>query len=275
MKKDPSSVEIIIVGNELLNGTTLDTNSHWLSRRLQSLGASVTRKTTVRDNLQEISQAFQTAVKRSPAWIFSLGGLGPTFDDMTLRGLAVSLRRELCRNLTAVQMIRKSREERIHSGTRISRRLLPFTLKMAEMPVGAIPLVNTVGTAPGVLVNTRSTRIVSLPGVPKEMKAIFLQEVEPLLRKMHIGTKREEKWLEVQGISESSIAPKISKLMQKYAPSIYIKSHPIGFRKDVSILKFQLSIEGGSRKNEKILEEVANELISDSRKMGAKVRMLS
>ena len=50
MKKDPASVEIIIVGNELLNGTTLDTNSHWLSKRLQSLGANVIRKTTVRDN---------------------------------------------------------------------------------------------------------------------------------------------------------------------------------------------------------------------------------
>ncbi|HKW04208.1 MAG TPA: molybdopterin-binding protein [Nitrososphaerales archaeon] len=275
MKKDPASVEIIIVGNELLNGTTLDTNSQWLSKRLQSLGASVTRKTTVRDNLQEISQAFQSAMKRSPAWIFSVGGLGPTFDDMTLRGLAISLRRKICRNLTAVQMIRKSREERIHSGTRISRSLLPATLKMAEMPVGAVPLVNTVGTAPGVLVKVRFTRIVSLPGVPKEVKAIFLQEVRPLLRMAPMGTKREEKWLHAEGISESSIAPKISKLMRKYAPSIYIKSHPIGFRKGVSILKFQLSIEGGSQKNEKILDLATNELISESKKMGAKVRMQS
>ena len=78
--------EILVVGNELLNGTTLDTNSFWLSKELAKTGVKVERKTTVRDELSAISLAFKQCISRKPDWVFSAGGLGPTYDDMTVRG---------------------------------------------------------------------------------------------------------------------------------------------------------------------------------------------
>lgn len=278
MNQKQSKVEIVVVGNELLNGTTLDTNSHWISKRLVELGALVTRKTTVRDELGEISDVFRSAIERSPEWIFSLGGLGPTYDDMTLKGLSRAIGSKIERSAEAIQMIRESRERRILAGAKIPRKLLASSLKMAEIPRGSVPLRNSVGTAPGVLVQVGSTRIVSFPGVPNEMKAIFEEQVVPLLRRELSVFKRSENWLSTSGISESAIAPHVNKLMSEYAPLVYIKSHPLGFRKGRSLLKFQLSATFSSREERRAtraLSEATRKLSAISKKLGANVREAS
>lgn len=84
-------VEILVVGNELLNGTVLDTNSHWLSVRITALGGFIARKITIRDDLSVITDAVKDCLSRKPGWLFCLGGLGPTYDDMTLDGVANAL----------------------------------------------------------------------------------------------------------------------------------------------------------------------------------------
>lgn len=278
MKEEQTKVELVVVGNELLNGTTLDTNSHWISKRLVKLGAFVTRKTTIRDELGEISEAFRSAIERSPSWIFSLGGLGPTYDDMTLEGLSRATKRRIARSVTALEMVKQSRERRILAGAKIPKKILSSSLKMADIPTGSIPLRNSVGTAPGVLVKVGSTKIISLPGVPKEMKAIFEEEVVQMLRREGTGFRRQEKWFSTSGISESAIAPHILKLMNEYTPTIYIKSHPMGFKNGLSILKFQLSATSSLREEamaEQTLSEVAKKLIHTSRRLGANIREIS
>ena len=274
MKEEQSEVEIVVVGNELLNGTTLDTNSHWISKRLVKFGTLVTRKTTVRDDLGEISEAFRSAIERSPSWIFSFGGLGPTYDDMTLEGLSRATKKKIERNAKALEMVKQSRERRVLAGAKIPKKLLPSSLKMADIPRGSIPLRNSVGTAPGVLIKAGSTRIISLPGVPKEMKAIFEEEVAQLLSREVGGFRKQEKWFSTSGISESAIAPYILKLMNEYSPTIYIKSHPMGFRKGLSVLKFQLSATSSLREEAaaaRTLSEVTKKLIHISKKLGANV----
>ena len=91
----PPHVEIISVGNELLIGKIVNTNSYWIAKRVTTLGMKVRRITTVGDDVEEISNAIQEALQRRPRFIITTGGLGPTFDDKTLEGIARGLGRGL------------------------------------------------------------------------------------------------------------------------------------------------------------------------------------
>ena len=241
MKHDLVTVEILVIGNELLNGTTLDTNSHWLSIEIEKMGARLTRKTTVPDNLAVITRAFKECLSRKPSWIISLGGLGPTFDDITLQGLAQATRLPLALDKTAVNYMKDTFERRNRS-----RRLNKASLKMAVIPKGSIPLRNPVGSASGVLLKRGPGSIVSLPGVPKEMKAIFQTELVPRMKKdLFSSSVRKQYWINALGVKESQIAPYLKKIMES-TKGVYVKSHPLGFRKGRSVLHFQLISDKGA-----------------------------
>ncbi len=236
----PTNAEIVVVGNELLNGTTLDTNSHWLSLELTKIGVVVSRKTTIEDDFNVISNTFRVSLERKPDWIFSIGGLGPTYDDKTLQGLALATNRKIQKNELAASFLTESYQRRAKLLRSKFRRPSRASLKMAQIPDGSIPLRNAAGSAPGVLSETDLTKIVSLPGVPREMKAIFLQEVRPLILKELKPYFRKEIWLEIIGVGESNLAPYLTAFSKKFSPTLYIKSHPIGFRKGKSLLQVQL-----------------------------------
>lgn len=238
------------------------------------LGAIVTRKITVPDDLEEISGAFKLALKRRPAWIFSLGGLGPTFDDKTVEGLALALGRKMKTNQVAVRMVRQSYKRRPEDLGAPKGKLPRSSLKMARMPECAKPLENSVGTAPGVLCTRGSIQIVALPGVPKEMRSIFSGLVEPLIRKSLGQFKEMERWIRVVGVGEPRISPFLSKVMREYSPEIYVKSHAMGFRKGKSILKIQF-IATASPKYSAVMREklqvAATEMRDVALKLGGKV----
>ena len=196
--EDQKRVEIIVVGNELLNGTTLDTNSFWLCRELSSIGFKVVKRTTVRDELAVISLTFKQSISTRPHWIFSIGGLGPTYDDMTVQGLALALRKDLKLDSEAVRMLRESFRRRAFLG-RPTKRLSATSLKMARIPEGSRPLQNPVGSAPAVLISHENTRIVALPGVPSEMKAIVKKLLVSQLREDSDFIKAED-WLKIVGL---------------------------------------------------------------------------
>ncbi len=262
------SVEILVVGNELLNGTTPDTNSFWLSKQLSKIAFIVRRKITVRDELQVISLAFRESISRKPDWIFSLGGLGPTFDDLTAEGLALALRKKLRVNPEAVRMLRESYRRRAIPVRGLSK----ARLKMATMPQDSKPLQNAVGSAPGVLAASGNTMIVLLPGVPREMRSIFSNELLPLLRSESFFSA--QKWIKTLGISESQLSSAVSKLFRKYKSVLYIKSHPSGFEKGLSVIKIQIILTVPVQEKEhglRALDEVALALESSARKLGATV----
>ena len=270
---EQTTAEILVVGNELLNGTTLDTNSHWFCTRLDSFGVKVQRKTTIRDELETISKTFRECISRKPDWLISVGGLGPTFDDMTIEGLAISLHRKLVLDDRAVSMLKASYARR--ASMKI-RKMSRSRLKMATIPENSTPLFNPVGSAPAVLVEYRRTKIVALPGVPKEMKAIFDQEIVPMLKRS-INYLISERWLKIVGISESVLAPRINRIAHAHSPSIYIKSHPKGFEQGKSVLNIQLratSARGDAKKVETDLEKATLEVISSARSLGARVKSI-
>src|SRR6266849_5893366 len=219
--KRPPTAEIISVGNELLIGHTLDTNSHWIAKRFTRFGWTLQRITVLRDSLAAIKDGVTGALGRRPDLLITLGGLGPTHDDMTLKGIALALDKRLVLNPGAFAMV-KARYSKLEGSTGLTR----FRRKMAALPEGAQPLPNPVGTAPGVTINVGTIRLVSLPGVPSEMKAIFTGSVIPMLRASKAEAPKEVT-VGLVGIIESALAPALDRTRRAF-PGLYFKSHPRG-----------------------------------------------
>ena len=217
-------VEIISVGNELLIGKIANTNAQWLARRITTLSGSIRRIIDVGDNLEEISAVVRESLARRPRLLILTGGLGPTFDDMTLQGLALALVVPLRLDAEAEKMVRaRYRNYELETGRRIE--LTPERLKMATLPAGGRPVKNTVGTAPGVIFQQGVTSIVAMPGVPKEMQVIFEESIEPIVKNAAGAMYFHARSLESVGVIESELAPLIEKTMREN-PRVYIKSHP-------------------------------------------------
>ncbi len=209
--------EIISVGNELLIGKVVNTNASWLAERLTRLGVAVKRITVVGDSLSEIASCVTEALLRKPRYIITTGGLGPTYDDITLEGLARALGKPLILNPEALEMVRRKYEK-------MGEGLTEARVKMAKMPEGAEPLPNPVGTAPAAKLLLEETVVYALPGVPREMEAIFNETISRDVSR-ESGLRVAELSLRVTGVKESALAPLISKVKELY-PDLYIKSHP-------------------------------------------------
>ena len=220
-----TSVEIVCIGTELLIGKTLNTNAHWLAKRITTLGLNVHRITNVADEVDEISSTLQETLQRKPHFIITTGGLGPTFDDKTLEGIAKGLKCKVKVNDDALKMIEKTYSKYVEERIIDKVELTPPRIKMAKLPEGATPLPNPIGTAPGVQIEHEGTTIIALPGVPSEMEAIFEESVVPILKKAAGDTTFFETSIYVHGVMESDIAPLIDQVMHSN-PYVYVKSHP-------------------------------------------------
>ena len=216
-----STAEIISIGSELLIGHTLDTNSHWIAKHLTKLGWTLERVTQLRDSLDSVKSGVRGSLKRNPRVLITIGGLGPTHDDLTLAGISRALNRPLRLNKEALQLVR-DHYRRLESKPRLTK----YRTKMATLPQGSTPLPNPVGTAPGVKMQESGTTIFSLPGVPSEMKAIFLASISPYLGSFHTTGPKEVE-IKVTGIIESALAPILDQA-RKIFPRLYFKSHPRG-----------------------------------------------
>lgn len=255
-----SRVEIITIGNELLIGRIANTNAQWLAAKLTRLGAHVDRITTLRDNLEEISGGIRESLRRRPAWIITSGGLGPTFDDLTLQGVSRELGIGLELNRDALKMIRKVYRRLVREGKLPRLELTEARLKMATLPRKSRPLENRVGTAPGVLISQGGTKIACLPGVPQEMEHIFESQLTPILRRQLSKVEKSEAEGLISGLVESALAPFISDLMKEY-PGLYVKSHPRGFEGGVSKILIHMTLTSPRKfEGQKIMRRIVSEV---------------
>ncbi|MGB9676152.1 MAG: nicotinamide mononucleotide deamidase-related protein [Candidatus Bathyarchaeales archaeon] len=225
-----NEMEIICVGNELLIGKTLNTNAQWLAKRATTAGFTVKRITVVEDDVASIASVIREALQRKPKFIITTGGLGPTFDDKTLEGIATALNRKLKINEKALEMVKEKYEAYAKTGKIEKVELTPARVKMAKLPENSKPLPNPVGTAPGVILEVDGIVLIALPGVPSEMEAIFEGSVMPLLKERAGDVTFYEASIYVSSIMESTLAPLIDKTMHDN-PHVYIKSHPKGEEK--------------------------------------------
>lgn len=159
------------IGDEILIGQVVDTNSAWLGQKLSEAGIRVKRILSVSDDFQEIISALQQATEDADI-IFTTGGLGPTKDDITKKAIATFLGQKLIFHEPTYERIKKIFEK-------IGRPMSPAHNDQCLMPENAEILRNSMGTAPGMLFHFKNTKIISMPGVPYEMKAIMEEEVLP------------------------------------------------------------------------------------------------
>jgi len=248
------NIELLIIGNEILIGKTLDSNSNWMAKRIARYGHQLKRITTISDDLDVISSTLREILKRNPDIIITSGGLGPTFDDMTLEGISLGLNRKLELNQHALKSIKKSYKHAYERGILKLEGMTKERKKMAYLPQGAVPLPNTVGTAPGVKIKEKDTTIIILPGVPSEMKSMFRNIINPILKEKK--GKFIEKGFLFSGIGESQIAQYTGELEKKY-PQLWIKTHPklgLSILVEVSITAF--NVENG----EELIDNALNEI---------------
>lgn len=259
-------VELLIIGNEILIGKTKDTNSNWMAKRITKQGHVVERITAIRDELKVISSTLRECLSRTPNIIITSGGLGPTFDDMTLKGIAEGLNREIVLDEHAYEMIQKAYDNAHKQGILKLEGMTPEREKMAYLPERSIPLPNIRGTAPGVKIKEGETTIFCLPGVPMEMKAMFNQIILPLLKKKH-GSFIERGFI-LTGIGESQLAPYVTELEEKY-PKLWIKTHPrIGLAVEVELSVTCFNVENGKE----LVEEVISSMKSTVLELGGKIK---
>ncbi|HKZ61344.1 MAG TPA: molybdopterin-binding protein [Nitrososphaera sp.] len=241
-------IEILCVGNELLSGITLNSNAHWLTGQIAGVGGVVKRVTVVRDDLGEISAAVQDTLARKPDILVTTGGLGATYDDLTLEGMAAAIGKQVVLDNRAVEMLKKS-----YAVRRLNYELTEARLKMAKIPEGSTPIQNLVGSAPAIMEQAGKTKIFCLPGVPSEMQAIFEKLVLPLVKDGVGRFVAKEINYSVRGVTEAMMAPALINIVESHPrDAIYLKTHPRGYyRKKTPQIRVQLISHGSDEKDVK------------------------
>jgi molybdenum cofactor synthesis domain-containing protein len=227
-------VEIIAIGKEILRGQTLDTNSNWLAKRVTAIGGRIGRMVIPDDDVGAIAQEIKASFGNNAEVIITTGGLGPTFDDKTLAGIAEATGNPLSLHPEALEFVTRKYGEFYKQGFVESPGITPPREKMAHVPQGAELMDNPVGTAPAVFLRTPHGVIFALPGVPKEVQAIFEQEVLPRLKEI-LGP---EVYLEEgvnTGVGDESVLGELIDRVMKRVQGVYLKSKPTGFGKDVDL----------------------------------------
>lgn len=250
------SCGIIIIGNEVLQGHIQDTNSRWIARRLTELGFDVKGIFVVGDVVEDVVGTLSFLMKLNLDLIFVCGGLGPTPDDKTAEAIARCFNLELVENKAVLDDIfRKTsflKERHI-----IDIQPTKWILKMSRIPEGSIPLKNSFGLAPGIMLSVHERLIFVLPGVPVEMKTIFAEEVEP---KLGVGERRVVKEVVLKA-EESMFCDLVEKLENKYR-RITIGMYPRYGRMEVTV-----RIVGNETEALSVLKDIKKE----AEKLGVKV----
>jgi nicotinamide-nucleotide amidase len=237
--------EIIAIGNELLLGDVLDTNTNWLCKRITGLGGQVTRAALVRDEHAAIVAEIRCALDRAPDLIITTGGLGPTGDDITMEAVAEATGHPIELHAQALTMVQARYQDLADKGYLKDPTLTDARKKMAYLPRGAAALRNPVGTAPAPVLEIGDSTLVSLPGVPEELKGIYEETLQPTLMRIFGDSYYEEKSIIALCGDESSLAPVLAKVVEAH-PEVYIKSRARRYGAEVRIL-ITLSLAGEGR----------------------------
>lgn len=191
--------EVVTVGTELLLGDIVNTNAAHIGRALAGVGVDCHAHVTVGDNIERIGEAIDIALRRADAVIVT-GGLGPTQDDVTREAIARSTGRRLVRDPVVEERIRARFRE-------IGRPMADINLRQADVIEGARVIEQTVGTAPGLVVEQGDRVIYAVPGVPAEMRDMMDRAVLPdLIRRAGSNACIVSRVIHVAGMTESGIA---------------------------------------------------------------------
>jgi nicotinamide-nucleotide amidase len=240
------NAEIITIGDEILIGQIVDTNSAYIAKELNKIGISVFQITSVQDDKKHILEALENAQNHAGLVILT-GGLGPTKDDITKTTLADYFEDTLVRNKEVVAHIKHIWK------TYIKQPLLQVNLDQALVPSKAKVLMNQSGSAPGMWMENNTTVYISLPGVPFEMKALMQNEVLPRLSKQFELPFILHKTVLTYGLGESVIADRISEWENNLPKSVKLAYLP-----NLGRVRLRLSSKGYDKAV--VYESIHNEI---------------
>ena len=238
--------EIITIGDELLIGQVIDTNSAFIAKHLNKIGISVYQITSVQDDKKHILKALKDAESNVDVIILT-GGLGPTKDDITKKTIAEYFNDTLIQDVSVLENIESIWKQYVR------QTLLQVNKDQALVPSKATVLMNTVGTAPGMWMEKGNKTFISLPGVPFEMKALITNSVIPKLKEKYHCPFILHKTLLVYGLGESTLAARIEtweEALPKHIKLAYLPS--------LGKMRLRLSSKGFDRK--KVVEEVQQQI---------------
>jgi len=239
------NAEIITIGDEILIGQILDSNSKWIAEQLNTIGVSVYQITSIQDEKQHILKAVKEAQSNCDIVIIT-GGLGPTKDDITKLTLVEYFNDSLVLNEEIVEQIKEM----------FAKMKYPFTLvnkQQALIPSKCIPLKNELGTAPGMWFEDNAKILISLPGVPNEMKGLIQNSVLPKLTEIFKLPYIYHKTILTYGMGESMVAERIEN-WENNLP-VYIK---LAYLPSYGKLRLRLTAKGID--DQKLKQGIDNEV---------------
>jgi len=239
-----TNISIITIGDELLIGQVIDTNSAWMAQELNKAGFWVNRRLAIGDGREDILNALEKESSESDV-ILITGGLGPTADDITKPVLCEYFNTSLIVNEAALENV-KNIFVKI-----LQRPLIERNLKQAEVPASCIVIQNKRGTAPGMLFEKNGKTFISMPGVPHEMKGMMTDDVIPFLHKRFGEAFIAHRTILTSGIGESALADFIQEFESALAPEIKLAYLP-----NYGMVRLRLTVTG---KQAEGLESLLNE----------------
>ena len=251
---------IITIGDELLIGQVIDTNSAWIAQELNKMGITVKHRLAVGDIWEDIWQALDEESKEA-SFILITGGLGPTADDIT--------KPLLCKYFNGKMIVHQPTLTHVTNifENILKRPMIERNAKQAEVPDTCTVLMNERGTAPGMLFEKEGTVFVSLPGVPHEMKWLMTHKILPLIPELFKTGFIEHKTLLTSGIGESFLAEMVKEIEEALPTHIKLAYLPnygmvrlrlTGFGSDKTVLQSQIN-----HQFELFKEKVKEFLVSD------------
>ena len=214
------NAEIIAIGSELLLGQIIDSNSAWIAQRLAENGINLFYKTVVGDNPERMKEIITKSIERSDI-VITTGGIGPTQDDLTREMVASCTERNVVLHKESLEELEKRFRKRGFILTKNNE-------KQATIPENAIVIKNPNGTAPAFIVEYHNTSIISVPGVPFEMKWLIENEIIPYLRnKYELKETIHYRVLKVSDLGESNVDHLIGEIMKNSSnPTVGVLAHP-------------------------------------------------
>lgn len=215
-----SRARLITVGDEILAGRIQDTNSKWLCERLTEQGVWVEKIVVVHDDIEQISREVIDAIESGVNYLVVSGGLGPTPDDVTVEAIAKALGRRLVKDPEVVGWMKKKAKWLMERGY-LKEEPNVEEWKYVWVPEGMVPIKNDVGLAPGLLCKVGNTLLVVLPGVPKELQAMFAKVAEEYVKSDEVLLCEE---IKAVGL-ETDLSQHYEELMKRF-PGVRVGSYP-------------------------------------------------
>lgn len=225
---------IVIIGNEVLSGETLDTNSQFFGKVLNDIGIQVIKKISIPDSKEAISAAITEAMQMVPIVIMS-GGLGPTNDDITRDVIADYFGSDLVFNAEVFENIKVLLKHRMPNLTHLNE-------NQAMIPACSVPLYNRLGSAPGLLIEQNDKMLFALPGVPYEAQNLMSEQVAPELKKRVFESIVINRNIRTAGLPESYIANQVKDIETALPENIKLAYLP-----HLGQVKLRLTVKGKNR----------------------------